>query len=239
MRLYQGRTAHRLTSQAEMEIDVIMPNTAASETRKLRTELNSCRRQLKEALDQYEQIRARVGYDELKGWKPQKRIENQYGWVHAWLYPLSSYMNQHLNEPLSPDVRNRIHEIVTAIIAQLAVQRKYGISLPNDPRPVDFEHFGAKQNRISNQAYDPCVICSETRITHECHIIPRSEGGPYHRDNLVSLCPLHHHLFDYHRLSRQEWRLLRKAIDDRMEAAVVYADKVHLSQLETFWSIES
>ena len=216
----------------------MMSNTTAGEVKRLKSELSSCKRRLKDVLEQYEQIRASVGYDELKGWKPQKRIEDQYGWVYAWLFPLTSYMNQHLDRPLSPDVRNKVHEIVTAIIAQLAVQGKYGISLPHDPRPTDIEQFEAKQNRVLDKVYDPCIICSETRITHECHIIPRAEGGPYHRDNLVSLCPLHHHLFDHHRLSREEWTLLRKAIDEKMEAAIVYADKVHLPQFESFWSME-
>lgn len=212
-----------------------MSEALVSEVRKLKRELGLCKRKLKEMGKEYENIRARVGYGELKGWTPQKRIESQYGWVFAWLYPLSSYMNQNLNNTLTPNIRNKINEIVIAIISQLVVHGKYGVIMPNDPRPTDIEQFLKSQNLRIYRIYEPCVICSEKRITHECHIIPRSEGGPYHRDNLISLCPLHHHLFDHHRLNRQEWAKLRNVINEKMNAAIIYSDQVHLPQLEMFW----
>ncbi len=212
-----------------------MPNDLSNELLKFKKELRTCRHQLKDALAFNERLRTAVGYDELKGWKPDERLERQYGWVFTWLYPLSSYTNQNLNQPLTPDVRNRIHNIVTAIIAQLVVYGKYGVKLPFDPRDVDFSQYLEKQRNILHLTYEPCAICGEKRITHECHIIPRSEGGPLHRDNFVMLCPLHHHLFDHGRLSNEEWNSLSSAITGKMEAAIVYAKQVRLPLLQQFW----
>jgi len=206
------------------------------EFRKVKKELATCKRQLKDALALNERLRSVVGYDELKGWQPKERIEKQYGWVFAWLYPLSSYMNQNLNEPLTPDIRNKIHDIVTAIIAQLTINGKYGIQFPQNPREVDLAQFKTKQDNIFQKSYESCAICGENRITHECHIIPRSEGGPLHRDNFVMLCPLHHHLFDHARLSKSEWEVLSNALAEKMESAVIYANQVRLPMLQSFWS---
>lgn len=212
-----------------------MPDNSASELRKVKKELATYKRQLKDALAFNERLRSAVGYDELKGWQPQEHIERQYGWVFAWLYPLSSYMNQNLNKPLTPEVRNKIHNIVTAIIAQLAINGRYGLMLPNDPREVDIAQFMANQNNTLQKSYEPCAICGEKRVTHECHIIPRSEGGPLHRDNFVKLCPLHHHLFDHARLSKDEWDTLSFALVGKMESAILYANQVRLPMLQAFW----
>jgi hypothetical protein len=51
----------------------------------------------------------------------------------------------------------------------------------------------------------PCEICQEVRVTHLCHIIPRSEGGNNAPENLIRLCPNHHYLFDRHLLTEKEW----------------------------------
>jgi hypothetical protein len=205
------------------------------ELRKTKRELSACKRKLKESLEFNERLRSSVGYEELEGWKPQRRIEQQYGWVFAWLYPLSCYMNQNLNKPLTPEIRNKVHNIVTAIIAQLAINGKYGVKLPHDPREVDMEQYSAKQKNILQKTYEPCAICGENRITHECHIIPRSEGGPLHRDNFLMLCPLHHHLFDHNRLTANEWEILKDSFHDKMDAAIFYANQVRLPMLRKFW----
>jgi hypothetical protein len=212
-----------------------VPENASSELKKVKKELANCKRKLKEAEAFNERLRSVISYDELGWWQPKQRIEKQYGWVYAWLFPLSSYIDQNLNQPLTPEIRNKIHNIVTAIIAQLAVSGKYGINLLHDPREVDIADFKEKQNNIFNQTYEPCAICGETRITHECHIIPRSEGGVLHRDNFVMLCPLHHHLFDHARLTKDEWDVLSIALSGKMEAAVIYANEVRLPLLQVFW----
>jgi hypothetical protein len=158
-----------------------MPQNTTGELRKVKQQLAECRRALNEAQAFNERLRSLIGYEELKGWQPQQRIERQYGWVYAWLYPLDSFLNQRLSSPLTPDVRNEVHDIVVAIIAQMAVQGKYGVKLPYDPRPVDIEQFLRNQDHTFQRSYEPCVICGENRVTHACHILPRADGGPFHK----------------------------------------------------------
>jgi hypothetical protein len=51
-------------------------------------------------------------------------------------------------------------------------------------------------------------------------VLPAADGGPYyHRGNLVILCPLHHHLFDHHRLAESEWEVLQQHIESKMASA--------------------
>lgn len=213
-----------------------MAESVTAQLKKTKTKLRTCNKKLKEAEEMNERLRAFVGYEELEGWTPRKDVVRMYGWVHAWLYPLSEYMNDHLDEPLMPNIRNQIHDLVTAIIAQIAIEGKHGINLPTDPRPVDLAAFQEKQARSFSKIYEECVICGEDRITHEYHIIPRVEGGPQHTDNMVMLCPLHHHLFDQDRLSEEEWEALSARLEGKMDAAIQYANEVRLPRLQRFWA---
>lgn len=213
-----------------------MSEELAAKLRKTKNELAACKRKLNEALQQNERLRSSIGHEELGGWQPQKRIEQQYGWVFAWLYPLSAFLNEHINDPLTPEVRNEVHDIVAAIIVQLAIDGKYGVKVPHEPRKVDLAQYRTKQENILQKSYESCAICGENRITHECHIIPRADGGPLHRDNFVMLCPLHHHLFDHARLTESEWEILAKSFDDKMESAAIYAYQVRLPLLREFWN---
>ena len=218
------------------EGDEALDSDLAAKVRELRKQLRVCRRELEEAKAANERLQALLGHCCLDGWHPQEVVERQYGWVHAWMFPLYSYLNENLGAVLTPETRNRAIDICRAIIAQLVVEGKYGVKLPFDPREVDIAAFVQKQRRTLEKRYEPCVICGEDRITHECHIIPRSEGGPLHRDNMVILCPLHHHLFDQHRLLPDEWKKLIRIIErEKMDAAVVYAREVRLPQLRQFW----
>jgi hypothetical protein len=217
--------------------DIPAPDHASEELRGVKKQLRECRRKLKESQALNERLLKLIGTDELHGWKPQEQVEREYGWIHAWLFPLYSYLNQKVGQPLTPDIRDRAIDITRAIIAQLVVRGKYGVELPLDPREVDGASFVARQERIFKKEYEPCAICGENRITHESHIIPRSEGGPLHRDNFVTLCPLHHHLFDHDRLSPEEWDKLMGVIEEtKMEAAIVYAREVRLQRLRQYWS---
>lgn len=219
-----------------------MSDELEAKLKRARSDLWKCRRDYKQERE------ARARLDEfLKiegfrvGWSPDKHVLRQYGWVYAWSFPLHQYLDRLLYQRRSftPEVRNRIMEIFTAIIAQLVAAGKYGICLPFDPRPVDIGAFVKRQERIRLKVYTPCVICEEDRITHDCHILPRSEGGPEHDDNYVALCPLHHHLFDHNRLLPKEWHDLMAAIAQKMEAARVYAEKIKLPLMQTFWSENS
>jgi len=191
---------------------------------------NQMKRRIKELEAENENLRASVGNEELKGWKPNERIEAQYGWVYTWLYPLQSYLGN--TYPLDA---GKIMSIVTAILAQMSLYGKYGIKIPLEPRGVDSEHYINKQTKYLQRNYDPCDICGETRITHECHIIPRADAGAYHPDNYFTLCPLHHHLFDNSRLTQDEWNTLSERINTKMESAIIYFKQVREPMQQNYW----
>lgn len=197
--------------------------------------INTLKRKIKELESRCEELRSSVGSEELQGWKPNKRIEAQYGWVYAWLYPLNSYLNN--NSQIRPDVRNKIMSIVTAIISQLSIHGKYGVKIPFEPKDVDLSNYFEKQKKYNWLNYDACDICGENRISHECHIIPRADGGPNNRDNFVTLCPLHHHLFDHSRLNKAEWDTLSEVINTKMKSAIVYFREVREKQQREFWDM--
>ncbi len=212
-----------------------MQDDLASELKAVRRELDKCKVELSNALVENFRLANSASLDPLRAFRPREALEAQYGWVFDWLHPLFVFLEENADKPLTWEISGKITDIVAAIMAQLAVYGKYGVKLPNDPRPVDVAQFLKKQENILCRRYDPCAICGEKRITHESHILPRSEGGPDHRDNYVMLCPLHHHLFDHSRLSKTEWETLRSALDGKMEAAIVYADQVRLPVLQAFW----
>jgi hypothetical protein len=118
---------------------------------------------------------------------------------------------------------------------RLSVEGRYGVKIPIDGYEAS-EQIGQEPRSSSLwRKYRPCDICGESRITHECHLVPRVEGGPHHADNLVWLCPLHHHLFDHHRLTKQEWETLMEVIRRKMPGAATYADEVHAKELQRWW----
>lgn len=199
-------------------------------------EIAQLKREYKEIKQKYERLRAYVGYDDIQGWEPKPDIERMYGFIHAWLYPLNALLNKNLGVPITPYLRNEIISTISAIISQMAISDKYGIMLPFEPKAVDIENFQEKQVKYYELKFDPCQICGETKITHQCHIIPRSEGGPNNRENFVTLCPLHHHLFDNYRLNKEEWEILKKVIETKMESARIYALEVRLRLLENYWT---
>ncbi len=204
------------------------PESPDALLKRLRSELRQARADLAALNELYQRVCEVTGFNPQTG---EWAGELPYGWTHHWTHPLYDYLNQ----TTSPEIRNHAVELMQAALLQLAVLGKYGIQLPHEPRSVDAEAFAAKQQRIFVKAYLPCAICGEARITHECHIIPRAEGGPDHADNYVMLCPLHHHLFDHHRLTREEWTQLERALADKMESARQYATEIHFIKLQTFW----
>lgn len=54
----------------------------------------------------------------------------------------------------------------------------------------------AKYERKTRGLPEFCEICNENRTLDYCHIVPRSDGGPFSSGNLLRLCPTHHRLFD-------------------------------------------
>jgi hypothetical protein len=180
----------------------------------------------------YERLCYAVGYDKLAdSWN--KDFQN--GWVNSWLFPLYEFFESHKGETINANLRNQALDIAQAIIAQLVVLGKYGIQLPHDVRTFDWQTSNAKKQSQFLKIYPPCAICGENRITDECHIIPRAHGGVNHADNFLSLCPLHHHLFDQARFTKSEWEKLELALDGKMEAAVIYTQTVRLRSMQFFW----
>jgi hypothetical protein len=57
-----------------------------------------------------------------------------------------------------------------------------------------------------------------------------------HKDNFITLCPLHHHLFDHSRLWKEEWDAFMSLLPKKSAAARVYALEVRLPQLRAFWN---
>ena len=125
--------------------------------------------------------------------------------THAGRYQAEHGRDDLINEHV--DLRNRIIRLLYSWIGQKKLESKLGIKIPlsaslmTDPPP--------DENNIRNSShleiYTPCEICGEDRITNASHILPRSHGGGGSPQNLLYLCPTHHHLFDHHRLSEEEW----------------------------------
>ena len=52
-----------------------------TDTKQKPSTINQLKRRIKELEARNEELRASVGYEELKGWRPNERLETQYGWV--------------------------------------------------------------------------------------------------------------------------------------------------------------
>lgn len=105
----------------------------------LRNKMRACSRERNKAQKLNKRFRLLIGETAVDsilehGWEPRKEVIRMYGWVFAWLYPLNSLMNSYLNEPLTLNMRNQIQYTVSAIFSLIAVEGKYGVKLPHDPR---------------------------------------------------------------------------------------------------------
>lgn len=198
-----------------------------------RSQIRRLRRELKAADVQIDALQKLTGLEGVDGYEPDPRVGKMYEWVHTVLHPLSALPYG------DPNLRNQVHDTTRAILVQLVLEGKYGIRAPLEVRSVDLAQFRARQQKSQQRAYPPCVICGEHRITHECHILPAADGGPYHPDNLVILCPLHHHLFDHHRLTESEWEVLQQHLTAKMESARLYALHVRYIALQRWWTSAS
>jgi hypothetical protein len=65
-----------------------------------------------------------------------------------------------------------------------------------------------------------CAICGFSKATEQAHIIPARFGGPKSPENLLSLCPNHHTLFDAFRLSVGEMANIWPRVVEQYNAAV-------------------
>ena len=194
-----------------------------------RSQIRRLRRELKAADEQIDALQKAAGLEVLDGYEPNERITRMYGWLHTVLSPLTSLPYA------DPNLRNQVHDTARAILVQLVLEGKYGIRAPLEVHASDVTQFVARQEKSLRREYPPCVICGEDRITHECHVLPAADGGPYHHENLIILCPLHHHLFDHHRLTQVEWAIVQEHLATKMESARLYAMQVRLVALQGWW----
>ena len=58
-----------------------------------------------------------------------------------------------------------------------------------------------------------CNICKEDRAIEFCHVIPVVDGGDSSVYNLLVLCPTHHTIFDYKKLSDVEYDMIRDKVE--------------------------
>jgi len=81
--------------------------------------------------------------------------------------------------------------------------------------------------------FNPCAVCGQVRVVHQCHIIPRNYGGADKVDNYIMLCANHHHLFDRHKLTSEEWTKIDWS--EKSEEVQKYVAKVRLPRQQMFW----
>lgn len=197
-----------------------------------RSQIRRLRKELKAADEQIDTLQKLTQLEGVDGYVVDPKVEQMYGWLNTALSPLLRLSYQ------DPNLRNQVYDTARAILVQLVLSGKYGINAPLEVRSYDIAQYFAKQRKSQQLSYPPCVICGESRITHECHVLPAADGGPYHRDNLVILCPLHHHLFDHHRLAESEWEVLHHHMESKMESALLYAIHVRYVLLQRWWNKE-
>jgi len=112
------------------------------------------------------------------------------------------------------------------------IEAETGVKIPLHAKALS--HLDVQQILArSGTPHPPCDICGEERITDYCHVLPRMMGGTSVPENIISLCPTHHFLFDSVRLSKEEWDKLD--FSGKIPAAKAYAEKVVLGSLQRFW----
>jgi len=76
-----------------------------------------------------------------------------------------------------------------------------------------------RRARLREKEDASCEICGFDRFIELCHIVPSSDGGTYHRNNICMLCPNHHRLLDHGGITSEEISKIeekvRKAICNR------------------------
>lgn len=133
-------------------------------------------------------------------------------------------------------VRNQVIALLESWIGSRKIQEKFGVQIPVHTTGPSLQSLTERQDSSHTSTYRSYEICGEERITHFCHILPKSGGGPGDESNYVYLCPNHHHLFDHNRLSEEEWQALD--LSAKLEAAKEYASRVRLMLLKAFWDAE-
>jgi len=138
-----------------------------TDTKQKPSTINQLKRRIKELEARNEELRASVGYEELKGWRPNERLETQYGWVYTWLYPLQSYLSN--ASPINPE---RVMSIVTAILAQMSINGKYGIKIPLEPVEYDSANYFENKESISSEIMTLALSVVKTGLLMSATLFP-------------------------------------------------------------------
>jgi hypothetical protein len=75
-----------------------------------------------------------------------------------------------------------------------------------------------RRERMREKETAVCEICEYSRFVEMAHIVPRKDGGTFHKNNIAFLCPNHHRLLDHRGIKMNELEKLeekiRKAVCD-------------------------
>jgi len=191
-----------------------------------------------------EKVLDRIG-DSSKNKKTQKKhvyskmYEETHDFRQSMYDKFAEFINKHrpnitmqLNNELC-DLRNQLSALFLSWVGSKKLETKYGVKLSLHSKVINVGLYSEKQARIAGKNYIPCEICGDNRVTHFCHILPKSFGGPDVPENFIYLCPTHHHLFDHSRLLESEWEKID--FSKKMTPAQEYVNNVRKQQLQTFW----
>lgn len=90
---------------------------------------------------------------------------------------------------------------ISRIIHKAKVQDRWGFGTSST----------AERNRARKLLPDHCELCGYHRVVEVAHAEPRANGGSWNPDNVMSLCPNCHHLFDHALLTESEKSILEDA----------------------------
>lgn len=77
-----------------------------------------------------------------------------------------------------------------------------------NPSAERLANYGKQANVFRNRYDDACFLCGFDRVVEFCHLIAAKDLGTVHPDNIVTLCPNHHTLFDKGLLTSDEMEKL-------------------------------
>lgn len=77
-----------------------------------------------------------------------------------------------------------------------------------------------KRQRKREKEKASCEICGYDRFIEMAHIIPSKDGGTYHKNNILFLCPNHHRLLDHRKINTSEL----KSVENKLRRAICDGD---------------
>jgi len=76
---------------------------------------------------------------------------------------------------------------------------------------VPVERCSKRVPRVKGKGLDdPCLVCGEKRFTERAHFPTRKRKGEEGKDT-IPLCPTHHRLLEFGRLSKEEYQEIMRS----------------------------